>query len=906
MSHQKKFDYTTLDINRVVNEQIGKLKNTRIHYTYARIPKITKSKGKDNSKNKRNNDSKKKSNLPAISNEHKSQEKNNIHAGSFISNNTSMSKDKENSKNFSNKGHINVLKAKIVKKKNYDHVERVVIDLVNNDDSDTIKSDSILSSKNIYENAIKNKSSEIYDNLENKDNNICHNGVNDINTAINMIESRWKNNFASTNENNIQVLCDEIAMKKKEIEIILNRWNNIKKINEDKLSIYSENTITKKWIINSQILKEVDLDFSVDEIKTKEKTYRSNLNKWINNNQKLNVDKISFFVEEMKVKEKEINNIINRWKNEIKTEKGDNILYSVDEALVKNKNMNKIKTKWNNDNQGINSVNISFLVDELKIKEKEFNNLMNKWKNGLQLLNGENMAFLVDENKMKEKQINNNINRWNENNKNINLEKWSFLVDPLFIKKNEINNIIKRWNNGNKNVKNENISFIIDNLKIKQKEINNIITRWNNANKNIITENISYTIDALKIKKKENNKIITRWKNECQNIITERISLIKGNLNIKEKESKESNNIVKRWNNENKNINLEKISFIPDDSNIKENRKKKILKDWKESNQNIIGDNFSFINNNAGINILKGKKKEKENTSNKWDNVQIENKIILSFEVIRDKTTFKYSEKNYINDLIQNIYLSENNTNHFFILCKDNNERNLNKINYKEIKPNNRNELGLEVYNFYNQTKNIDNNINISEDISNNNINQNIINNRNHINPIFILNNENIKQLYDEIYKGSAAVIESKKEWSETTLTVAKQIRIDYEVVEPYSHSENNKNSSEVSNIDKKSEKTNDNKKEKSQASYIDFGQSTPLSLLHEKYYLYAVSRINKCSVNSPQPYISIFNKYSKVDNENNKNYFDLDRLDINHFSLMIERIDKLDSSKSSETRDKQ
>ena len=279
----------------------------------------------------------------------------------------------------------------------------------------------------------------------------------------------------------------------------------------------------------------------------------------------------------------------------------------------------------------------------------------------------------------------------------------------------------------------------------------------------------------------------------------------------------------------------------------------------------------------------------------------------MSFEVIRDKSTFKYSEKNYINDLIQDIYLSENNTNHFFILCKDNNENNLNKINYKEIKPNNKNELQLEVYNFYNQNKNINNNISISEDISNNNINQNIINNRNHLNPLFIINNEHIKQLYDELYKGSGVAVESKKEWSETTLTVAKQIRIDYEVVEPYSHSSNNKNSSKSYN-DEKSEKTNDNNKEKSQNLYVDFGQSTPLSLLQDKYYLYAVSRINKYSINSPQSYISILRKYSRTDNENNNKYlcFDLDRLNINHFSLWIEKIDKLDSSKSSETRDKQ
>ncbi len=62
--------------------------------------------------------------------------------------NSSMD-NKTNSKNPSE--NINVYRTKIYKKNKFDHVERVVIDLVSNEDAETIKTESIGKS-NIYDN----------------------------------------------------------------------------------------------------------------------------------------------------------------------------------------------------------------------------------------------------------------------------------------------------------------------------------------------------------------------------------------------------------------------------------------------------------------------------------------------------------------------------------------------------------------------------------------------------------------------------------------------------------------------------------------------------------------------------------------------------------------------------------
>jgi hypothetical protein len=83
--------------------------------------------------------------------------------------------------------------------------------------------------------------------------------------------------------------------------------------------------------------------------------------------------------------------------------------------------------------------------------------------------------------------------------------------------------------------------------------------------------------------------------------------------------------------------------------------------------------------------------------------------------------------------------------------------------------------------------------------------------------------------------------------------------------------------------------------------TFEDFGQSTPLSMLDKKYYAYAVSRINKYSIKSSQFNINILRKINNSIGFKTIYSFDMNNLNINHFSLWIEKIEKIDSIKSDE-----
>ena len=77
-----------------------------------------------------------------------------------------------------------------------------------------------------------------------------------------------------------------------------------------------------------------------------------------------------------------------------------------------------------------------------------------------------------------------------------------------------------------------------------------------------------------------------------------------------------------------------------------------------------------------------------------------------------------------------------------------------------------------------------------------------------------------------------------------------------------------------------------------------DFGQSTPISLLKEKYFIYAVSKWSKFSnINSE------INLYMKYDYKSGHPKFDYNILKSNHFYLRIEKIkEELESKKSRNT----
>ena len=268
--------------------------------------------------------------------------------------------------------------------------------------------------------------------------------------------------------------------------------------------------------------------------------------------------------------------------------------------------------------------------------------------------------------------------------------------------------------------------------------------------------------------------------------------------------------------------------------------------------------------------------KIKRRNSVLWDdNFQSVNNFSFYFEATKkdDKNSniFKYSEKQYINDLVKSLHLTENymNNNNFFILNLNqiNNENNLSKKNNKSIKSNSLNELEEEINNFYNEYKN-------------KSINQNSNEISSYINPIFILNEEQIKQLYLDCNNDK-----SKNELKAETNEYNKLISFGNDDQKSFGSKKDMDISTDIN----------------SKKAFKDFGQCTPLSMLNEKFYVYAVSRTNKYSIKSSQLNISLLKSYNNSIGYKTIFAFDMNNLNINHFSLWIEKIEKTDSIKSDE-----
>jgi hypothetical protein len=301
---------------------------------------------------------------------------------------------------------------------------------------------------------------------------------------------------------------------------------------------------------------------------------------------------------------------------------------------------------------------------------------------------------------------------------------------------------------------------------------------------------------------------------------------------------------------------------------------------WYNSCQEIKNESISYM-----VDSIKIKQMELESIINRWNN-NMRKENIFSIESKKDKDIFNYSKKKYIENLLKNIYISENNNNNYIVLNHENNiNNNLNKLNYKIIKPNNKSELELALINIYNENNN---NYEKTDDVNNNSnsITDIVSTKETFINPLFVLNDEQLTQFYEEFNNK----IGKKNTQASTKYSISKEIELDYGIIDPYSSSV--KNIYYSLNIEKINDVNVNGEKKKGE----DFEQNTPLSLLNDKFYVYAVSRNNKYSILSPQSSINyIYNDNSKI------NLVIKDKLRINHFSLRIEKIDKGESYRSLE-----
>ena len=364
------------------------------------------------------------------------------------------------------------------------------------------------------------------------------------------------------------------------------------------------------------------------------------------------------------------------------------------------------------------------------------------------------------------------------------------------------------------------------------------------------------------------NKIEGRWLNNSISNNEVNLSFIYNEI---QSQKMMIENMIKNWK---KNIQIKKevnINFIKDKNAFYyENMKEK----WNNDIKIIKGNNLTFL-----VDEVKLKEKEMNDMLLRWNNgLKNDNNIIISFKELQDKNIFKYSEEKYLKDVISSAQFPEiinNNNNIFYLLNISNNP---NKLNYKVINPKDKNELESLVFSFYKENK-----LNSNIKGSNNSLEQLF-----QIHPLIILNEEQMNQLNEKINKSKIkdsveyTGTDSKKENADTQFTISKQIAIDYEIIEQMQ-----------SNITK-TDKLSDTRK-----VFQDFGQSTPLSMLYEKFLVFAVSRNIKYSVNSPQNNVFYINELNKI-----KKYgFDSEKLLVNKFSLWIEKIDKIESIPSTEKK---
>ena len=392
----------------------------------------------------------------------------------------------------------------------------------------------------------------------------------------------------------------------------------------------------------------------------------------------------------------------------------------------------------------------------------------------------------------------------------------------------------------------------------QNKEINGNIPYKNKDN------NGTNSTNSVNEKLMSINKIEGRWSNNSISNKEVNLFLICDEI---QRQKKQIYNMINMWN---KNVKVKKeidLTFI---CNNKIN--------WNKNNKIIKENKLVFI-----IDKMKKKEKEMNDLIIKQNYLNEENKIINSLEKLKEKNNFKYFEEKYLNDVLSKISFTNNykDNNIFYLFNITNTLNNSSKFNYKVINPKDKTELKSLVMDFYNENK-----LNCGSNKSNDSSHQLF-----EINPLMILNEEQMIQLNEKFNKlktrDSASITgtESKKDNHDTTYTISKQIAIDYEIIEQ-----------SISNISK-TEKNSEARK-----IYQNFGQSTPISMLYDKFLIFSVSRNIKYCVHSPQSNIYYPNIINRQKNSTNAG-FSQDKLNINKFYLWIEKIEKINSINSSDKK---
>ena len=448
--------------------------------------------------------------------------------------------------------------------------------------------------------------------------------------------------------------------------------------------------------------------------------------------------------------------------------------------------------------------------------------------------------------------------------------------------------------NSNSNNKNNKIS-----RNINQNKYSNGSSELNNNNTNYQTKNIN-----ISSKKKEKNNTNEINQSYTDYKINPKSKINKSGIVINiysRKNDKDFISINDENNYENENQTEKEEDDIKNNFEFDDNYALNIVKNlWIKNNQ---------ISNETNVDIYCIKKNNlNKNKIMKAINFNIkpkpkiklikENCIFFTLYKKRMKLNkLLYTPSNYIRDLSNSIFLQKEKQNELFIINPPNNES-TSKLKYTQINPKDHNELEIDLNNYYTQNKsgyytNIDNNDDIEEQ---------------KIKPIYVLNKPQINLLYNELIgiKEIKEIKEEKKEgWGmgKNILSISRQFGVDYEIIEvftPRINKDNNTNRT-LPNINNINNNNNIYSKENNNNYYInsniinsnnnsnskEFGQVTPLSMLSEKFFFYAISRNIKFSIPDSQGFINFLNYNKYIRKDIDKDYSQLQK---NKFSLKIVR----------------
>ena len=533
-------------------------------------------------------------------------------------------------------------------------------------------------------------------------------------------------------------------------------------------------------------------------------------------------------------------------------------------------------SKNNKKKYGFSSLSIYRVADE-EIGKLKNNRIHYTYQNN-QNKNKDNKA---QQNLNKSEQINQRYNSIEKNNRNknptkINHSSMNGVEKSKSRNKNKVN--ILRISNSSKDKVSNKISAHTYKSKPIQKRNNGLVDRIiidlvSNNEENLTMKSDSNFYENVNISKgyinnKDNNSEVNNYENKDNN----QIDSLQTALDM----------VGNRWANDCEISQEFNYIFLSNEINKKKKEIENIINNTinnSKTERKIVKEiNLSLIKNNKWI-----KEKEINNTIKRWNN-EIKKQINKCFTIFKtiDKNKFLYSEKNYIEDLAKNIYLPKKSNDIFCILSKDNFIDDFNKIDYKIIKPDDKTQLEKDLFNYYqerniNYLKNKDNN----EDLK--------------INPIYVLNTKQIKHLYEGLNLDKNE--NNRNDYLNTQLSIARQTAIDYEIIEVFTPKNTNiDNNSNISlsrrTIISENDKVNEGNYNGNKRQSEDFGQYTPISMLNDKFRVYAVSRNIKYSIPERQGFLN-YNNFKKKG-------FDDDCLKRNNFSLKIVKCEKLDSFKSS------